>query len=102
MFFAVALCAVSAMALPVSDGQVRDVLSRLDKELLAGDKYIKARQSRIDSLGVLMRATTDGVSQLAVSKALAEHRKTSSGLIARADFQTDCFAAFSRVFPTMS
>lgn len=72
MFFAVALCAVSAMALPVSDGQVRDVLSRLDKELFAGDKYIKARQSRIDSLGVLMRATTDGVSRLAVSKALAD------------------------------
>lgn len=72
VIFAAMMCVVSAVALPVSGSQVREVLSRLDEELLVGDKYINARQARIDSLGTLMRATTDGVSQLVVSKALAD------------------------------
>ena len=66
------LCVVSAVALPVSDDRVQEVLSCLDEELLVGDKYINVRQARIDSLGVLMRAMVDDVSQLTVSKELAD------------------------------
>lgn len=48
------LNSILVMALPISEKQVRQALSRLDVELEQRDKYIENHQARIDSLRVVL------------------------------------------------
>lgn len=60
IILAVLACSINVWSLAVTDKQVSAVLKRLDAELTQREKYIDARQSRIDSLHTLYALDLEG------------------------------------------